>query len=270
MDKQKKQMILLGAAVVVLLIVAAINFGVFDKKTPPPPPPPPPAEPVVTAPTAPPAPGTPAAPASETRNLEIPEETIFLTRVQTWPEVAPRGGKDWEPAGDERWPFDPLLVKNVEIVNPEMRRYIEEIKRTWVLAGITRTWQWVTERIPVETASEENGENGEANPDIIDDDDGEDPSEKFEEVRVRKLVTEAWFLGRRAPFRINDRLTNTRFVITDIVFGPDPSDPNLTPRALVRLRGDMGEMLDIELAPTGRYGEDDAGRGAGTAGRRPR
>lgn len=300
MDKQKKQLIILVVLLIGLGIAALFALGVFES-TPEPAPQrqakSPEGEPTVPPPTS----GTTPVVANE--NLEIPAEFAFTPKPHYWPPdsaatprtdstdgdlVAKPGGRMWEPSEGELWPFDPLRVKNVDIVNPELRRYIDEVKRNWVVAGITRTWQVVTESVPVEgEATPPEGSEGDseaedmpADPpaeapdngdDVVPEDAPENPTEDDNaetsteqqnvEVKRWRLVTEVWFEGRRAPFRKNDRLTGTRFVIAEIVFGRDLKDPNLTPRALVRLRGDSGEQLDLELAPANRYGEDDARRG---------
>lgn len=285
MDKQKKQLIILVVLLAGLGGFALYQFGVFDGEPEPAPQQQKSAE-AGAEPAAPPAPaGSAGAPVVADQDLELPTELFeFKAKEYLWTPAVGRegGGRDWEPGEGELLPFDPLRVKNVDIVNPELRRYIDEVKKNWVVVGITRTWQLVTEEIPAppeagdgsgEGATPENGE-GEApreEPPADPDTEGQptdpnaeneaEPKQKFVEVQRRRLVTEVWFQGRRAPFRKNDRLTGTRFVIADIVFGRDRKDPNLTPRALVRLHGDSGEQLDLELAPWGRYGEDDAARG---------
>jgi hypothetical protein len=143
--------------------------------------------------------------------------------------------------------FDPLRVKNVDIVNPELKKEVDELKKTWVLDGITIMPHIVK---------------------VVKD---------GVEVMETRDVIEAWFVGRRAPFKLDDRLTNTRYRILEIVFGDKvwvvevdattgkrvpkvkpyvPVNPKDTQRAMVRLLGDKGNVLDLELAPADRYGED--------------
>lgn len=157
MNKQTKQLVVLIVLVVALGGVAAWNFGVFGGDDPAPAPATDPAAAGPAAagpanPTGQPAgqpaaqpsqPGQPAAapgqaPQTVVQDLEIPEEVVITPPRYDWP--VRRGGADDIP--DPRFPiFDPLKVQNIDVVDPDRKKYIEQLKEEWVLDGITVTVQ---------------------------------------------------------------------------------------------------------------------------------
>jgi hypothetical protein len=161
----------------------------------------------------------------EKEELDMPPVVSVAPRVYRWHEEAPRGARHWQMSMDEAMLFDPLLVKNRDVVDPGRRDYIQRIKNEWVLTGITHTWRWVT---------------------LVDEEGRPLLDEHGEPMREYRKVWEAFFAGRRRPLGENDRLPGTRFVIERIRVTPE--------RAFVRLRGDLGDPLDLELAAP--YDED--------------
>lgn len=253
MDKQKRNLFLLVGLIVVAGGVAAWQFGLFggkgstakkkddkaatkdkdakakDKNT--------------TAKgkgkaTAPAVPTGPVYPID--KDLPIPEKVPVTVNFYSWPVKAPHGGSGWKPDPDpeknETWPYDPFWVQNIEVVDPERKKYIDEVRQNWIPDGITDTWQWVRE-VDADGKTK-TGPDGK-------------PIERYE------LVREVWFKGKRWPYRVGDRLDGTRFVIEDIVLG-DSFEADHPTKAFVRLKGDTGASLDLELAPAGRYTENRA------------
>jgi hypothetical protein len=265
MDKQKKQLIILLVLVIAAGGVALWQFVLKgDGKT---------SAPATTDPkAATPAPqpkgGTPGtakgptqpantAPVTVVEDLPIPLDEKPRERRFQWPVQG--GGKKTEKGA---WPFDPLFVMNLDVVNPEMRKEIDALRTDWVPDGITIT----TQRVRVE-----NVKRNEAGVVIA-----------IEQHWEEKPVIECWFQGERAPFKVDDRLTGTRYTIEEIIFGkeiwrsereplndkdetagevrrltrkPYTGPDAGTEKAIVRLRGDKGNLLDMEVAPASRYGE---------------
>ncbi|MCC7510543.1 MAG: hypothetical protein IT464_14370 [Planctomycetes bacterium] len=238
LDKNKRNLIILVGLVIVGGGVAAWQFGLFKSDPPPAPPAPPPAPAVATPPapgTGPAVPGQPA-PVVVEQDLPIPEKVSIRVTTYKWPVDAPSNSSGWKPAEGEKYAYDPFMVQNIEVVDPDRAKYIDQIRQDWVPDGITETWQWVKELD--EDGKPKLGPDGK-------------PIEKWE------LVREAWFKGKRRPYRAGDRLTNTRFVIEAIILG-DKYDANHITKAIIRLKGDTGAQLDLELAPASRY--DDKGK----------
>lgn len=245
MDKQTKQLILLVGLIVVAGGIAAFVFlGGEDTSAPPPPA-------TGTEPTPTPTPsgeGTQPAPSGATaapgatpvvveQDLEIPEPVKPTMPRYKWPWP---DGKGHTPGPDELAAFDPLLVQNIDVVDPERREYIETLKKEWVLVGIMET----TQEVPV---LDENGK-------PVMDENGNPRTEV-------KRVLEAWFLDKRRPYREKDRLTNTRFTIEKIFLNRkyvSESGMDFKIRSGVDLAGDTGAKLTIFLADDDRY---DAGSG---------
>jgi hypothetical protein len=190
-------------------------------------------------------------------DLPIPADEKPRERRFQWPETG--GGKNTEKGN---WPFDPLFVMNLDVVNPEMRKEIDALRADWVPDGITITPQLVR----VETIKPAGPAGGVS----------------IEQHWEEKPVIECWFRGQRAPFKVDDRLTGTRYTIEEIVFGKEVwrserkplnkddetageirtlvrapyTGPDAgTDKAIVRLRGDKGNLLDMEVAPASRYGD---------------
>lgn len=251
MDKQTKQLILLVGLIVVAGGVAAFVFLGGDD------PPPPPATdatatPTPTPTTGPVTPGTPNAGPSATpgaqpgavpivveQDLEIPEPVKPTMPRYKWPWP---DGKGHTPGPDDVAAFDPLLVQNIDVVDPERREYIEKLKTDWVLVGIMETLQ----EVPV---LDENGKP------VM----GEDGRPKTEVKRV----LEAWFLDKRRPYREKDRLTNTRFTIEKIFLNRkyvSESGTDFKIRSGVDLAGDTGAKLTIFLADDDRYETENKGK----------
>ena len=127
------------------------------------------------------------------------------------------------------------MVQNIDVVDPERKKYIEDLKEQWVLDGIIETKQ----RVPVvdEKGKPKLGPDG----------------EPIMEVR---LVLEAMFKDRRRPYRVKDRLTNTRFTIKEIftsrVYKIEGSDEIMI-RDGVDLIGDTGANITLFLTDDTRY-----------------
>lgn len=152
MTKQTKQLIAL-----IVLVVLAGGFAVWrlDLLGGDAPPPAPATDPAAGgAPAAPGGPvnpgGDPAAtpggqpatpgqtPQTQTTDLEIPDEVKLNPPRYEWPMK--RGGANDIP--DPRFPvFDPLRVQNIDVVDPDRKKYIEQLRQEWVLDGITITIQ---------------------------------------------------------------------------------------------------------------------------------
>lgn len=254
MDKNKRNLILLVGLIIVAGGVAAWQFGLFKSDPPPAPPvtPPPPAVATPAAPgTVPPAPGQPA-PVVVEQDLPIPEKVAIRVTTYKWPVDAPSNSSGWVPGEGEKYAYDPFMVQNIEVVDPDRAKYIDQIRADWIPDGISETWQWVQYRYPVPLL-DENGKpvlDNEGNP-------KPDPDKPPRIEEKWELVREAWFKGKRRPYRAGDRLTNTRFVIEMIILG-DKYDVNHITKAIIRLKGDTGAQLDLELAPASRY--DDKGK----------
>lgn len=232
MNKQTKQLIVLGGLVVVAAIVAFFMYGGGDSPSPKPTantaqgdaPPPAPTQggqaPAGGAPGAPgAAPGAPAADAAADLPVPpVPEKPVGVL-AWTWKWAAPEGGKEYKPPVGQMPLYDPLKVQNVDVVDPERRKVIDQLRLEWVLDGIIITKQEVQEK-----------------------------DEAGNMVRKMKLVPEAWFKGKRRPYKENDRLTNTRFTIRQIFRDKE--------RQGIRLISDTGAEVEMVLAPAGRYKDD--------------
>ena len=73
-------------------------------------------------------------------------------------------------------------------------------------------------------------------------------------------VLEAWFDGKRRPYRMKDRLPNTRFTVQDIFIGKrfmEEGTNRYRVRSGVVLLGDTGAEITIFLADDSRYEGDD-------------
>ncbi len=267
MDKQKKQLIIL---LVLVIVAGGVAVWQFVLKGDPAPTPakadttkaasPAPTQPAGGAPVTTKGPSQPAGttPVTVIEDLPMPVEEKPRERFLAWPEKE-RGGRD-TPAGN--WPFDPLFVMNLDVVNPEMRKEIDALRAEWVPDGITIT----TQKVRVETIKK---------PDP-------DAPAVIEHHWEDRPVIECWFEGQRAPFKVDDRLTGTRYTIEEIIFGkevwrserkPLNEDDELAgeirtlmrqpytgpdagiEKAVIRLRGDKGNLLDMEVAPASRYGD---------------
>lgn len=241
MNKQTKQLAILGGLVVVAGIVA--YFFVLKPKEPTPTPAantPAPAAAATTpnaAPTAPgqpnaaPAPaGTPgAAPVAVLEPLPMPKDEPLPVISYTWvhPMVekgTPIGGFNFDWKKNGALVFDPMHVQNLDVVAPERRLYIEKIRTEWVIEGITITPQMVLKV------------NDKGEPEL---------DEKGQKQYEKKDVKEAWFKGKRRPYKVGERLTGTRFSVEEIIQTRDKTS--------VKLRGDNQEELELELATPGRY-----------------
>ncbi|MCA8935340.1 MAG: hypothetical protein KDB68_03975 [Planctomycetes bacterium] len=155
MTKQTKQIIVLIVLVVVAGGVALFTLGGGDD-TPAPAPPPAntgatpstpggttPAEgagPTATVPNA----GPGAVPAAEVQqDLDMPEPVKLTPPRYSWQWEAPIGGEGakYGAATGIFPPFDPLVVQNIDVVDPDRKAYIEELKAEWIIDGITITEQ---------------------------------------------------------------------------------------------------------------------------------
>ncbi len=271
MPKQTKQLIVLVIALVVLGGVAFYVL-VLDKDTP--------ASgtaktktakqgdtPAQPAGTAKDAKGGPAgsAPVVQVKDEDIPPEATPRISALTWPVAAPLGAgfgiHEAQREGIEM-PWDPLKVKNVDIVNPQLKEEIERLKAEWVPDGISVLPQ------PVRKVT------------IVTREDG--TRERTEEMVVQDVV-EVWFAGQRSPYKVDDRLVGTRYVIQQVLFGDKIWESSVeiqddgsevrqltqrvydgpdagTQKAVIRLRGDKGNLIDMELAPASRYGDAPGAR----------
>lgn len=77
------------------------------------------------------------------QDLEMPEVTKIVAPSYTWKWLAPDGGEGakYNSATGSFPPFDPLYVQNIDVVDPERKKYIEELKSSWIIDGITVTKQ---------------------------------------------------------------------------------------------------------------------------------
>jgi hypothetical protein len=153
MDKQTKQLIALGGLVVVAGIVAYFFYfrGDDEATKNPPKNATKPADPVTTptpnsgtaqpgATTTPTTPGgTP--PVVVDQDLEIPEDENIRIPEVTWKYE--NGGRNFVPQPERNIlaAFDPFLVQNIDVVDPQRREYIESLKQEWILDGIIETKQ---------------------------------------------------------------------------------------------------------------------------------
>ncbi|MCL4730261.1 MAG: hypothetical protein KJ044_07510, partial [Planctomycetes bacterium] len=208
-------------------------FMVFRDKTPPPAPAqnPPAAQNPPSAqqpPAGTPGPGTPGAagPAvASNEPLPMPKAEEIPSVTYTWPVAPGVGGFNWDFKDfTKEQPYDPLRVQDLYVVAPERRQYIDKIRQDWVLEGISITPQHVLK-------VNERGE-----PEL---------SPEGKRQYEKKDVREAWFKGKRRPYKAGERLTGTRFVVTEVVQTRDKTS--------VKLRGDNGEELELELAIPSRY-----------------
>jgi len=243
MNKQTKQLALLGGLVIAAGIVA--YFTMFNDPAPTPPPadnsaaPAPAAGAPGPAPAAQPTPGQPApapgtapgaAPVVSNEPLPMPKEEQFSTVTYTWkyPVLNPGpsvGGFAWDwPKRGVGNPFDPLHVANLDVVAPDRKLYIERVRSEWVIEGVTITPQQVLKT------------NDKGEPEL--DSEGNKQYQKMD-------VKEAWFRGKRRPYKAGERLTGTRFTVDEIIQNKEKTS--------VKLRGDSGEELELELAIPGRY-----------------
>ncbi|MBX3473643.1 MAG: hypothetical protein KF754_04610 [Planctomycetes bacterium] len=241
MSKQTKQLIAL-VAIVVVGGGAVVYLNFFKDK--------PPATPAANnapavapdpapAPTPPPVGGATAAgpvggpaPLSSTEALPMPKEDKPTTLSFTWKFPVVEKGltlgsfhhdpKKRIPGAE--YPFDPMHVMNLDVVAPERRLYIDRIRNEWVIEGVTVTPQMVLRL------------NDKGEPDL---------DENGNKVWEKKQVPEAWFKGKRRPYKTGDRLTGTRFTVEEIIL--------TRAKTSVKLRGDNQEELELELAIPGRY-----------------
>src|SRR5688500_5911979 len=156
MDKQTKQLIALGGLVVVAGIVAYFFYfrGDDEAAKNPPKNATKPADPVTTptpnSGTAQPKPGatttTPTTPGGTPpvvvdQDLEIPEDENIRIPEVTWKYE--NGGRNFVPQPERNIlaAFDPFLVQNIDVVDPQRREYIESLKQEWILDGIIETKQ---------------------------------------------------------------------------------------------------------------------------------
>ncbi len=251
LDKNKRNLIILVGLIVVGGGVAAWQFGLFKSDPPPVAPPAPPAPAVATTPPVAGAPGTPGQPAPVVvvQDLPIPEKVPIRVTTYTWPVKAPADSRGWIPPEGGKYAYDPFLVQNIEVVDPDRAKYIDQIRNDWVPDGISETWQWVQYRYPLPLLDDKG--------DPILDDEGNPKPDPDKPPRIEEkweLVREAWFKDKRRPYRAGDRLTNTRYVIEAIILG-DKYDVGHITKAIIRLKGDTGAQLDLELAPASRYDE---------------
>jgi hypothetical protein len=152
-------------------------------------------------------------------SLPLPADSPVSYQATAWPEPI-AGGIDHTTGLNMPLPYDPLRIQNIDVVDPGRRAYLDQIRNDWKLLGITETWRWVT----------------------VLDARGEPKLDAHGRTqREYRQVWEAFFEGRTRPLGENDRLPGTRFTIEKIRLLPE--------RAFVRLRGDTGVELDIELAP---------------------
>lgn len=242
MDKQTKQLIVLVALIVVAGGIAAFVFLGGEDDVPPAKTATPAAPATAATPTAPAtapagAAATPgakpgAAPVVVEQDLDIPEPVKPTTPRYKWPWP---DGKAWTPGPNEVAAFDPLLVQNIDVVDPKRREYIETLKKEWVLVGFLET----TQEVPIlgEDGKPEMDANGKPKTEV-------------------KRVLEAWFKDKRRPYREKDRLTNTRFTIEKIFLDRvymSESGSDYKVRSGVDLLGDTGAKLTIFLADDDRH-----------------
>lgn len=182
--------------------------------------------------------GGPAAPAKplvkdkhEAPGVLPTRESVVLTEYD-WTVKAPDSGENWEKErGRAFWQYDPLFVQNLDVVEPDRKKYIDELRAQWVLDGITEMEHIV--KVEVKDA--------EGKPVL----DAEGRPVTREE---KQRVMEAWFQGRTRPFKEKDRLPGTRFVIEKIYSTPAGKG--------ISLRGDTGALIDMPLIKSGRYEND--------------
>lgn len=154
MTKQTKQIIILIVLVVVAGIVAVFMLNREDEKPVAPPPANTGATPSAPGGTAPaegagptpivPSAGPGATPAVEApQDLDMPEPVKLTAPRYSWQWEAPVGGEGakYGAVTGVYPPFDPLVVQNIDVVDPGRKKYIEELKSDWIIDGITITEQ---------------------------------------------------------------------------------------------------------------------------------
>lgn len=151
MNKQTKQLIALGGLVVVAGVVAYVfvfKGEDLPEKVPAnnaaklaePAATPTPNSGTVKPGTTPTTPGA-ATPVVQDQDLEIPEPHKFTHTPYTWP--FDNGGANFvaRPEKNIFAAFDPFLVQNIDVVDPQRREYIESLKQEWILDGLIETRQ---------------------------------------------------------------------------------------------------------------------------------
>jgi hypothetical protein len=252
MNKQQKQLIVLVVLIVVGGGVAAWQLKLFGGDTPPNttasnvgainiaanpnpgagPTPGPGANPNLTVGAAGQA-GTQGAAAAVVSKYqtpgELPAKETVVVPTYTWTVSAPDSGENWEKErGRAFWQYDPLFVQNLDVVEPDRKKYIDELRAEWILDGITEM-----EHIVKVELKDDQGKT------ILD-------AEGNAVTRDEKQkIPEAWFQGRTRPFKEKDRLPGTRFVIEKIYSTPMGKG--------ILLRGDTGALIDMPLIKSGRY-----------------
>lgn len=246
MNKQTKQMIALIGLIVVAGAVALWQFVLKGDDVPPPPPASNvgtieiganpnagtpgtgPANPNMPGGGAVPA-GTPAVKSKYEAPGVIPPRESFTEPDYKWTVLAPDSGENWEKErGRQFWQYDPLFVQNLDVVEPDRKKYIDELKEQWQLDGITEMEHIV--KVEVLDAAGKPVLNAEGQPVTREE---------------RQIVPEAWFRDRLRPYKEKDRLPGTRFVIEKIYRTPYGQG--------VSLRGDTGALIDMPLIKAGRY-----------------
>jgi hypothetical protein len=293
MNKQTKQLIALGVLVIVGGGIAAWRLGVFggdDAKpanTPAPintpaaatptPNPNAPAGPGGTTPTT---PGGGAAPLAADQDLEIPEEAKITVREYTWPY--PNGGKNFtpDPARQLFAAFDPLMVQNIDVVDPTRRETILAVKAEWILDGLIETLQSVPkldesgkpmvgenqiDPVTGEVMRDSNGRPLKKKVKLIKD--GKEVLDENGEVVMVddrtpqmevKLVLEAMFRDKLRPYKAGERLTGTQFTIQAIFQGRVyrvEGQNDFAVRSGIDLISDTGAALTIFVTEDSRYGD---------------
>lgn len=181
--------------------------------------------------------GQPAAAAAAVKSKyetpgQIPTREVLVVPTYAWPVNPPDSGENWEKErGRAFWQYDPLFVQNLDVVEPDRKKYIDELRAQWVLDGITEMEHIVKVEI----------KDAEGKPVL----DAEGKPVTHEE---KQRVMEAWFQGRTRPFKEKDRLPGTRFVIEKIYSTPAGKG--------ISLRGDTGALIDMPLIKSGRYEND--------------
>ncbi|MCC6572648.1 MAG: hypothetical protein IT462_02550 [Planctomycetes bacterium] len=212
--KKKQQMIILAVLGVVVVVIAVMNLpGLFNQgggSTPPP------TTPGTQPGTPTPAPGTPVAGTPGTPGAPgaaKPEDDLapIKTDAPVIQNVAYIPGA-----------FDPLLVLNSDIVDERRAEEVVTLKANWILKGVaSRLYE----------LRDVDGQ-------LVYDEDG----------RVKMVeVFEVFFDGKPYPYKVGDRLTGTRFKITEVRHDRDG--------AIATVTSDTGAVQRLKIASFDPYDE---------------
>lgn len=165
--------------------------------------------------------------------LKMPAFEGYDFEIVAWKWGKPIWERGVKRSIGESWPADPFRVLNIDVVDPERHAEIEDVKKAWQIQGVTKTRAWVEVQVV--------------------DEKGKPKIENEQIVTVMKLqnIYEVWFKDKESPFRVGDRLTDTRFTITKIFRNRHSKDAKGDDQHMgegIVLTGDTGSTLVLWLA----------------------